>query len=322
MSKAKKTYVLLAVSALALILLALAFVRIGRIKASLPCMSAAERSEGRAEQVSAFFSVKDTITDFDILYFNEKMTAGLLSSGLSREETDSGFVYAFSNHAALTVKSSRGMFELPAIGTGGSFFFFHPYTLLCGGYPDGEDERSVLLSDTAAWKLFGAENVAGMTVSIGGEDYNVSGVARLESGKATKQALRGDDSLIFVPYLTIGERVDCYEAVVPGTVKGNAKRIMDGIYMGSAVKQTETGRFAAPNILRAIGKLPSRTMSEAAVELPYWENAARNAETRIALWSLFIMIWPIPALIVCIVCLICGAAKSRTQKRERDRRKI
>ena len=320
MSKAKKTYVLLAVSALALILLALAFVRIGRIKASLPCMYAAERSEGRAEQVSAFFSAKDTITDFDILYFNEKMTAGLLSSGVSREEIDGGFVYAFSNHAALTVRSSRGMFEMPAIGTGGSFFFFHPYTLLYGGYP--EDERGVLLSDTAAWKLFGAEDVAGMTVNVGGEDYKVSGVVRLESGKAAEQALGGDDSLVFVPYLTIGERVDCYEAVVPGPVKGTAKRIMDGIYMGSAVKQTDTGRFSALSTLRTIGRLPSVAMSEAAVELPYWENAARNADVRIALWSLFIIIWPVPALIVCIAVLITGAGKNRAQKRERDRRKI
>ena len=92
--------------------------------------------------------------------------------------------------------------------------------------------------------------------------------------------------------------------------------------MGSAVKQTDTGRFSAPNILRTIGKLPSKTMSEAAVELPYWENAARNAEMRTALWSLFIMIWPVPALIVCIAVLITGAGKNRAQKRERDRRKI
>jgi hypothetical protein len=305
----RKTIVLVILLALALILLALAVVRMEKIKASLPDMYAAERageSGGRFAQVGVFFAANETVTDFDVLYYNESIVTALKSSGVPKEELEGGISYAFSNQAKLTVKSARGYFEVPAIGTGGSFFDFHPYTLLYGDYAQDDSGRGVVLSDAAAWKLFGAVDVEGLTLSIQGEEYVVTGVVKLEGGKAVREALGDVDSVIFVPYLTIGETVSCYEAVLPEPVKGNAERIINGVYAGSAVKQVDTGRFSALNILRLTGRLPAAGMSKSPVEYPFWENAARSAQIRLALWTLFILAWIAPALVI-ILAFLCPA---------------
>ena len=53
------------------------------------------------------------------------------------------------------------------------FFKFHNFKLISGSFFSSDDvnHRSIVLDKDAAWKMFGAINVNGMTLEFDGEEY-------------------------------------------------------------------------------------------------------------------------------------------------------
>ena len=78
--------------------------------------------------------------------------------------------------------------------------------------------------------------------------------------------------------------IDCYEIVLPDPVSGFAKKLMTEKFpVGEGVIVQNTGRFSLSGLISVIGKFGKRVMTTNGVIYPYWENAARMAESYAAL---------------------------------------
>ena len=295
---------------------AFASARIGALKALPGSQQAAERYAGqsgrRFVQLSAFFHPGEGIGEFNILLFNQFLQNGLRSSGSGTKEIPC----AYSASSDLAVQSARGAFRIPAVGVGGDFFLFHPYPLLYGSLMEIPAGNGIVVNDRAAWLLFGAVDVVGQPVLIGGAAYVVSGVIRLEEDRAGRAALGGRESMVFVPYSAMGTGVTCYEVVLPEPVKGYGEALFAGL--GAEDTVNNSTRFSASAIRKAILDLPAYNMESGSAPLPYWENAARNGEMRIILWSLLLYFLLLPGAAALFLALAVSPI-SRLLRRLRRR---
>lgn len=261
-------------------------------------------------QFSCFLSPSDVLNEEDIYTLRQKIDEKLTAESYETPQGGVSFCDAWSAAGTLTVSGPRGSFDTAALAVGGSFFDFHPLTLLSGGYLAESDlmKDRVVLDEQLAWMLFGGRDLAGMTVTIAGQDYIVAGVAALESDRATR-AVADEAPMLFLAY---GDRTllseageTCYEVVLPEPVEGFAGAMLEECFpIGGGVLQQNTGRFSfagSAALLRQLGKLGVRTQ---AVQFPYWENAALYTETRCALFrGAGLLCLPYPAALACIVLL-------------------
>ena len=191
-----------------------------------------------------------------------------------------------------------------AIGVGGDYFLFHPLQLLSGGYVSDEDYMAdrVVLDAQTAFNLFGSSDVAGMEVTINGKTFPIAGVVKSEDDFATAAALdagaeassdptgvqSASKAMIYMSYAALNAMaelpIDCYEIVLPDPVSGFAKKLMTEKFpVGEGEIVQNTGRFSLSGLISVIGKFGKRVMTTNGVIYPYWENAARMAESYAAL---------------------------------------
>ncbi len=160
----------------------------------------------------------------------------------------------------------------------------------------------VVLDAQTAFNLFGSSDVAGMEVTINGKTFPIAGVVKSEDDFATAAALdagaeassdptgvqSASKAMIYMSYAALNAMaelpIDCYEIVLPDPVSGFAKKLMTEKFpVGEGVIVQNTGRFSLSGLISVIGKFGKRVMTTNGVIYPYWENAARMAESYAAL---------------------------------------
>ncbi len=268
---------------------------------SQPTQTAASRwsSKKNASQVSCFFSVGSGITEDQIIDFEHTVDSALTDASVVQESVNPGarlWADAYSADGSVTISSDKGNMTADAIGIGGDFFLFHPVKLLYGSYFSGNDlmQDYCVIDEDAAWQLFGSNNVAGMTVYIGGIPHIVTGVVERQSGYLA-EAAGLDSTLVYVSYQTLSELgqnngINHYEIVMPNPVTGFAANyIKEGL--GSNEKETEvvenTTRYSLVSRLKLLTQFGTRSMNGKAIIYPYWENIARSYEDILAIMTLF-----------------------------------
>lgn len=254
---------------------------------------AAERYQGEGEQryaqATAFFPLGAEKSIADIYTFRSTIDQKLLD--VSLEEQDGApplWIDAYSGAGRLTVTGNKGRAEVAACGVGGDWFSFHPLTLRSGSYisEDSLMHDQVLLDERLAWQIFGSYDLAGMTVTIGGKPFVVSGVVAIEDDKASQKSYSetGEIFLHFDALLELtGEEggIDCYELVCAEPISGFTWGLLsEGFKDALTVKNT--GRFSLKNTLSVMSDYGTRSMQTAGLALPYWENAARLTEDTLA----------------------------------------
>lgn len=257
----------------------------------LESQEAAERFQGENEtrfaQISAFFPVGEGKVLSDIYSFRESLETSLTEASLEAPEGGSLWIDAYSAHADITIKGSKGSASVSALGIGGDWFAFHPLELGSGSYISEEDlmHDRVVLNEELAWKLFGGFDLAGMEVTIGDVPYIIAGVVTMEDDFASGKAYSGGAGL-FMHYDMLNEisesEISCYELVCADPVSGFALDIAQTGFSGAVTLQN-SGRYSFSTVLDIILDFGERSMSAEAVALPYWENAARFAEDYAAL---------------------------------------
>lgn len=301
-----------------LIFLILLFVsdRLGRAQ---PSQTMAERwsAEGRASQVSCFFSVDSGITEERLMDFRHTVDRALTDASVvqgSENPKARLWADAYSAGGQVTISNGRTSLTAEAVGIGGDFFLFHPLTLLRGAYFSGDDlmQDYCVIDEDAAWQLFGSSDVAGMTVEIGGVPHLITGVVRRPSGRLAEAAgLKG--TVAYVSYKTLTELgnsrgINHYEIVMPNPVTGFAYKYVKE-QLGADEKAAEvvenTGRYSLLSRLRLIGQFGTRSMNGRALTYPYWENIARGyADILMVLTLLEILFLAYPAgLALLALCL-------------------
>lgn len=280
--------------------------RMGALRDSALSQQAADRYAGQSGrsfvQLSIFFHPGDRMGEFSILLLEETLRTGLRRSGSTGAGAEDRFPCALSASGYLNVQSDRGTFPLQAIGVGGDFFLFHPFRLRYGSLMDIPAGNGIVVNDRAAWLLFGGLDVVGLPVRIGVDAYVVSGVVSLENDRGSQAALGSTDCMIFVPFPLLDTGVTCCEVVLPEPVKGYGEALVASLGVGDTVNNS--ARFTAPAIWDAIRALPKYNMVKSSAPLPYWENAARNTEMRLILWTMLLYFCLTPVLAALSLLLV------------------
>lgn len=285
-------------------------------KNSLPDQLMAERWSDKKDvaQISCFYSEDAFMTEQSIEEMRYLLSKKLQE--LAIEPNVEGarlYIDAYSTQGTISIKSDKKSIQANAIGIGGDYFMFHPVELISGMYFTGNDlmQDAVLLDEEAAWQLFGANDIAGKTVTIGGLPYRVAGVYAREQGEL--ETLAGSkDTTVYVSYGALSalnaSTITCYEVVMPNPVEGFAMDRMLEINLSSeeTVKMVENSRRFSYIALYTVWKeRAARTMKTDDIELPFWENLARYKEGQlmeVALWQavlagILLIYWGIQGMI-------------------------
>lgn len=321
----KKKLIRAAAFSLCVILLVAGWIIYSGISGSLITQDAADRFRGETGglfgQVSAFYKAGESGTEDEIRSFRQKLSEEYVAASLEAPAGGSLFKDCYSAEGRLSVRGDRAAVELTALGVGGDWFFFHPLKLISGSYINETDLMSdgVVLDEEAAWRLFGGFDLAGLKVYINDVPYVVVGVCETEKDEATKAAYSGEPR-IFMHYSALNAISETgiteYEVAGADPIGGFLKDIT-GKSFEKAVIVENSSRFEPGRIFKLIGDFGTRSMRKEAVALPYWENAARYNEDRLAFVLLVIAIlgvYPAVCIIVTVVRLIgigTGSLKKR-----------
>lgn len=286
---------------------------------SLPDQLMASRwSEDKdVAQISCFYSGSAYITEQSILEMRYNVEKKLKEQAIEANTVNARvYIDAYSSEGKISVQSDKKSIEANAIGIGGDFFMFHPVELVSGMYFDGNDimQDSVLLDEEAAWQLFGANDIAGKTVTIGGMPYRVAGVYARADGDLETMA-GSKDTTIYMSYGALESvtacSVGCYEIVLPNPVEGFAMNVIleANLSAEEAVKMVEnSNRFSYVSLYNVWKERASRSMKTDDIVYPFWENLARVKEEslmEVALWqvvmaSILLIYWIVWVIIFMI----------------------
>lgn len=270
-------------------------------------------SDGKASQISCFFSVGSGITEDELIEFEHTIDNALTEASVVQESENPGarlWADAYSADGQVTLTNDKTSLTADAIGIGGDFFLFHPLTLLSGSYFSGNDlmQDYCVIDEDAAWQLFGSNDVAGMTVYISGNPHIVTGVIRRPSGRLA-EAAGLDSTLVYVSYNTLTQMgtsygINHYEVVMPNPVTGFAYNYVKE-KLGSDEKEVEvvenTSRYSLLSRLKLIGQFGTRSMNGRAIIYPYWENIARGYADILMVLTLFgilFLLYPVGLAVV------------------------
>lgn len=310
-----------------LVLFAVLSIVSSKMTGGLSDQQAAKRwdKEGGAAQVSCFLTRGTTVDEFTIKGFEKQLETALAEAAVVSEKENSRlYADAYSAQGKITVVSEQGTLEADAVGIGGDFFLFHPLQLVSGGYFSGNDlmKDSVILDEEAAWQLFGSSDIAGMTVTIGNVPHYVEGVIKRQSGHFA-EAAGLKDSVVYVSHETLSaygtsEGINTYEVVGPNPVKGflaNVVREDFGFKEQEMQVVENSARYSLEAMISVVLAFGTRSMQNAAIHYPYWENIARGYEDVRALLLFFQFIFLlIPAVIIVVFLIIKWKHRTVTAK--------
>lgn len=244
--------------------------------------------DGGFSQVTCFFSKDITVDEFALKSFEKNLELALKEAAINEDERSGRqYISSYSSSGMITVISEQASLEAKAIGIGGDFFFFHPLMLVEGGYFSGNNlmKDYALLDEEAAWRLFGSNDVEGMSVMISGIPHYIAGVYSREEGRM-QEAAGLDEMIIFVSYESlnaygIGESISTYELVAPNPVKKFVFHLTKekfGYTEDEMMVVENSSRYSIEALISILMDFGVRSMHKGAFSYPYWENLARGYE--------------------------------------------
>ncbi|MDD2534081.1 MAG: ABC transporter permease [Eubacteriales bacterium] len=184
---------------------------------------------------------------------------------------------------------SNGTITVNLTGIGGRFADFRQLQILSGSFINEQDwnERSIVLDETAAWQLFGAIDIAGMTLSIQNHNYTVNGVVRIPQNDQNLLAI-AEKPQAFVSYAALHaldpqSSITAYEVRLPEPVPGMGQSYFNdalnagGLNPNDAIIVLHEQRLTFTHLLADWAKIGRRAIQDSTIVLPWWENANRAA---------------------------------------------
>ena len=292
------------------------FLGLGRVSGTLESLTAADRFRGEGDarfaQLACYLPVDDGKTEEAVFSFRRELESQMVEQSLEAQEGGRLYIDAYSGTAAVSISSDNaGSTTVKAVGVGGDFFYFHPLYLRAGAYIKGDDlmDDLVVLDEEMAWRLFGGTDLAGMTVSINGAPFVVSGVVAMETDFATGKAYTGDGG-VYMSFSAMKRLVDSaditgYEIVMPNPISGYARGMLtDSFPLGNGDVVENSGRYGLLHLWEVIKSFGLRSMRTNGVIYPYWENAARLTEDYAALLLLLGVLLALYPLLTALVLTI------------------
>lgn len=274
----------------AVFLLAAGILHICRLSlaSSLPDQLAAQRWAGReAAQLSAFYAQSDAPSVSTVTSVAQQIDTALTAASLTAENENARLWYAaYSTEREYYARTDRGGTTLCLTLFGGDYFLIHQPTLVSGSYlqSGGKNAGAIFLDENAAWKLFGATDVVGLTLTMGEYEFTVCGVGEVPHGTAYDDAY-GEMPRAYVlydaPLFADTAEFTVYEAVLPNPIDGFAMDVFSAA-LPEGVFLENSARFGTLPLWQSLAvreRLGTRTDD---VSVPWFENQARVSEYRCA----------------------------------------
>lgn len=245
----------------------------------------------------------------DVFSFRSSLESKFIEQSLQVPENGSLYLDAYSGSAAVTIATDQGSAAVTAFGVGGDFFHFHPLRLRSGSYIAQRDlmDDLVVLDESLAWRLYGGMDLTGLTVTINGQPFVVSGVVEMESDFASTRANRQEGAL-FLSWSALKKlddtlTVDSYEIVLPDPITGYARGLVEeGFPVGDGDVVENSARYTLSHLWQVMRSFGERSMRTNAVLYPYWENALRLTEDYAALLLVLAVLFALsPAVTVLVL---------------------
>ena len=257
--------------------------------ASLPDQLAAERWGGESAQISCFFPTGKGYDASRILGVEQSVDEALREASLEAEDGARLWYHVYSTETSLYASAARGSTSLQVTVFGGEYFYLHQMPLISGSYlaPGGANAGYIFLDENAAWQLFGALNISGMSMTLGGEEFIVCGVGRIPSGTLYDEAY-GEKPRAWILYeakaASSVREITAYEAVLPNPIEGFTAGIMEEIFpAGEDAEYLENSeRFSLSSLFAHLKERSRMGVRTSAITYPWWENIARVTEYRCA----------------------------------------
>lgn len=216
--------------------------------------------DGGYAQCAVYFSAADGVGADSVLYTVNSCDFG------------GEYIYCYGGEADAVLSAGRNNTAVKLTLTGGEWFFFVRPRFISGCAYGGEPGR-IVLSETAAWKLFGAADVAGLAVTLGGAELVVTGVVD-DDGEA-------EAYVSFDTYHLAGLDVCALYCAVaaPEPHAGAVAAATEPVAALAAdtVTANDPERFGAAGLIKNAASLHDRSRRENAVAFPGFENDARAA---------------------------------------------
>lgn len=261
--------------------------------------------------VNMYTEEGSAISSDKVLSWANSIDSALLEASVNPNEGARSWAYTYGTSTTVSVQGSKSTVTAATIAADGDFFVFHPMKMLYGSYflNDTSNPMGIVIDRDLAWKLFGAENIVGMTVSISGEEFTVSGVCEPESDSGIYGYTYGTRPRMYMSYTgytkTVGNdnSVTIFEAALPNSVKSFAKNIFDGVVQMNE-ETTEivevTDRFSLKNRFNNMKVLKYSWIRSDKIEYPYWENEAKVYD----FFAAILMMFEIAFLVLFVISIV------------------
>ncbi len=285
------------------------------MKDDLEYLGAGERwsSDGERFAVIAMYSEDGSgVTADQAESWVNSIDNALLNSSVSpKHENARSWTYTYMADDNLRITGPMTSANAEVIAAGGDFFVFHQMQFKYGSpfLNDKSNPMGIVIDRDLAWKLFGAENIVGMTVTISDIEYTVVGVVEKESDSGTYGYTYGDSPRMYMSYAGYvkiagdGANITMFETALPNAVKGFAMNIFTGAvsYNEDTAELIEaTERFSLTNRFNNMKTLKYSWIRENKIEYPYWENEAKVNDYFCAV----IMIFEVALAAICVSAFV------------------
>ena len=319
LKKYKKALIIgLILSGVSLLLLGLFFLILHGIGSGLVDGKARERFQRgdlQYTQVSCFLSEDNGLSASRMRYLDADIETALTTDSYGAPDGARVFLSAYSNERKFHYEGEKGSADtVRTFCVGGDFFYFHPLKMTSGWYFSGDElmETGVVLDENLAWQLFGALNVSGMSVEVGGIHCTVLGVTRGPEGKAEKKEY-GNEPTAYIPY-ALAQRLSTeeipvtrYEAILPNPVDGYGMKLFQNtleLTEGEYHYVENTGRYSALTVVKELKNAKDRILRTDNIVYPYWENAARLADNRAHYIGFLLVIFLLPPILYLLFWIV------------------
>ncbi len=284
----------LLVGLIGLLLVGLAELSVSLMKAQPDFLRAGERWSAKGDRyavMTAYTETEHGFSDETVDGWVNAIDNALLNASITPSENGRSLAWCAGTQTTLAVEGPKGRATAETMAVKGDFFVFHPMSFAYGtGFlNDPSSPMGVVMDRELAWKVFGAENIVGMTVTIGGEEFTVVGVARRPE-KGVEGYTVGDSPRLYMSlpgYRKIGSAsLTFFEAALPNPVRAFASGIFSGavsLNEDTSVIREATDRFSVKNRFENMKLLPYAWIAQNRILYPYWEDAARIYDYRCAL---------------------------------------
>lgn len=286
----KKLITQIILNAALLIISAACLIAVSRISSNYKDQREYERWRGDNElefsQIEFFIPSSDEFSTASINAFRNDIVKGLIDSSIENADKVKLFVDCWSLKGSCTISSDKAYTKAPVIAVGGEFFDFHLMDFTSGTFfsEDSVYDDGVILDEELAWFLFGGTDVVGLEVNIDGKLFYITGVVNKPEDFANKKA-NTDEMTLYMPYTAYYSLKDssapitCYEMCLPNPVKNFALNLVTEKFpVKDGIITEVTDRFTYGSLFKVVRNISSRSMSSS-VPYPFWENAARYAES-------------------------------------------